>query len=63
MTPGILVVDDEPQIRRALGTNLKARGYAVDLAATGEDALVLAAATTPTSSSSTSACPGSTASR
>jgi two-component system KDP operon response regulator KdpE len=39
----ILVVDDEPQIRRALSTNLKARGYEVDLAPTGEDALRLAA--------------------
>jgi two-component system KDP operon response regulator KdpE len=36
----VLVVDDEPQILRALGANLKARGYRVDLAATGEDALV-----------------------
>jgi two-component system KDP operon response regulator KdpE len=49
----ILVVDDEPQILRALGTNLKARGYQVDLAPTGEAALALAA---PTSSSSISAC-------
>lgn len=39
----ILVVDDEPQLLRALGTNLKARGYAVDLAPTGEAALTLAA--------------------
>lgn len=39
----ILVVDDEPQIRRALATNLRARGYHVDLAADGERALVLAA--------------------
>ena len=39
----ILVVDDEPQLLRALGTNLAARGYTVDLAPTGEAALVLAA--------------------
>jgi two-component system, OmpR family, KDP operon response regulator KdpE len=39
----ILVVDDEPQLLRALGTNLKARGYDVDLAPTGEAALKLAA--------------------
>ena len=39
----VLVVDDEPQIRRALGTNLKARGYEVDLAGTGEEALLMAA--------------------
>jgi two-component system, OmpR family, KDP operon response regulator KdpE len=39
----ILAVDDEPQILRALATNLRARGYTVDLAATGEAALTLAA--------------------
>jgi two-component system KDP operon response regulator KdpE len=39
----ILVIDDEPQIRRTLEINLAARGYAVDLAATGEIALDLAA--------------------
>jgi two-component system KDP operon response regulator KdpE len=39
----ILVVDDEPQILRALATNLKARGYTVDLAPSGEAALALAA--------------------
>ena len=42
-TGRVLVVDDEPQIRRALGTNLRARGYEVDLAASGEEALSLAA--------------------
>ena len=39
----ILAVDDEPQILRALATNLIARGYDVDVARTGEDALALAA--------------------
>jgi two-component system KDP operon response regulator KdpE len=39
----VLVVDDEPQIRRALAINLRARGYEVDLAETGEAALELAA--------------------
>lgn len=39
----VLVVDDEPQIRKALKVNLSARDYEVDLAATGEEALVLAA--------------------
>ncbi|MEO6468469.1 MAG: response regulator [Acidimicrobiia bacterium] len=39
----VLVCDDEPQIRRALGVNLRARGYQVDLAETGEEALELAA--------------------
>jgi two-component system KDP operon response regulator KdpE len=42
-TTRVLVVDDEPQIRRALGINLRARGYEVDLADTGERALELAA--------------------
>ena len=39
----VLVVDDEAQIRRALTTNLTARGYEVVQAASGEDALRLAA--------------------
>jgi two-component system KDP operon response regulator KdpE len=43
----ILVVDDEPQLLRALATNLKARGYEVDQAATGEAALMLAASHHP----------------
>ncbi|HEY3669819.1 MAG TPA: response regulator [Acidimicrobiia bacterium] len=42
-TTRVLVVDDEPQILRALGINLRARGYEVDLAPDGEQALVLAA--------------------
>ena len=41
--PAVLVVDDEPQLRKALATNLTVRGYEVDLAATGEEALDLAA--------------------
>ena len=41
--PRILVVDDEPQIVRALGINLKALGYRVDTAGSGEEALVKAA--------------------
>ena len=43
----ILVVDDEPQIRRALAINLRAREYDVHLAGTGEEALTLAARTHP----------------
>jgi two-component system KDP operon response regulator KdpE len=39
----VLVVDDEPQILRALSINLRARGYEVDLAQTGEAALQQAA--------------------
>jgi two-component system KDP operon response regulator KdpE len=43
----VLVVDDEPQILRALRTNLAARGYDVDLASSGEEALARAAAHLP----------------
>ena len=39
----VLAVDDEPQMLRALAVNLRARGYVVDLAPTGEAALELAA--------------------
>jgi two-component system KDP operon response regulator KdpE len=39
----VLVVDDEAQIARALAVNLKARGYEVDVAGSGEKALELAA--------------------
>ena len=39
----VLVVDDEQQIARALAVNLRARGYDVDVAETGEIALDLAA--------------------
>ncbi|WP_436777127.1 response regulator [Yinghuangia sp. YIM S09857] len=39
----VLVVDDEPQIVRALAINLKARGYDVDTAANGTQALAAAA--------------------
>jgi two-component system, OmpR family, KDP operon response regulator KdpE len=38
----VLVVDDEVPLLRALATNLRARGYVVDLAPTGEEALELA---------------------
>ncbi|MEO3777524.1 response regulator [Micromonospora sp. B11E3] len=43
----ILVVDDEPQILRALRINLRARGYDVDVAATGAAALKAAAGHPP----------------
>jgi two-component system, OmpR family, KDP operon response regulator KdpE len=43
----VLVVDDEEQIRRALSVNMKARGYEVDVAPTGERALELAASRLP----------------
>jgi two-component system KDP operon response regulator KdpE len=43
----ILVVDDEPQIRRALRTSLEAHGYTVQTAGTGEEAVVAAAEASP----------------
>ncbi|MBI2885929.1 MAG: response regulator transcription factor [Chloroflexi bacterium] len=43
----VLVVDDEPQIRRALRVALRANGYGVREAPTGEAALDLAAAHPP----------------
>jgi two-component system KDP operon response regulator KdpE len=43
----ILVVDDEPQIRRALRTSLEAHGYTVQTAGTGEEATVAAAEASP----------------
>jgi two-component system KDP operon response regulator KdpE len=43
----VLVVDDEPQIVRALVINLKARKYEVDAAHDGATALRLAAARHP----------------
>jgi two-component system, OmpR family, KDP operon response regulator KdpE len=36
----VLVVDDEPQIRRALRTSLEAHGYAVATVGTGEEGVV-----------------------
>ncbi len=43
----ILVVDDEPQIRRALRTSLEAHGYAVETAGNGEEAVLSVAETSP----------------
>ncbi len=37
----VLVVDDEPQIRRALRTSLQAHGFEVVTASTGEEALAM----------------------
>ena len=47
MTTRVLVVDDEPQIVRALVINLKARKYEVDAAPDGRTALELAASRHP----------------
>ncbi|MFF4189392.1 response regulator [Streptomyces sp. NPDC001691] len=43
----VLVVEDEPQLVRALEINLKARKYLVDAASDGQTALSLAAANKP----------------
>ena len=43
----ILVVDDEPQIRRALRTSLQAHGYEVQTAGTGEEGVIGAAEAAP----------------
>ena len=45
--PRVLVVDDEPQILRALGTTLRGAGYEVETAVCAEDALARAAARPP----------------
>jgi two-component system KDP operon response regulator KdpE len=45
--PHILVIDDEPQILRALRTILSARQYRVSTANRGEEGLALAAAESP----------------
>lgn len=43
----ILCIEDEPQLLRTLGANLRARGYEVDLAPTGERGCELATANKP----------------
>jgi two-component system, OmpR family, KDP operon response regulator KdpE len=43
----VLIVDDEPQILRGLRTNLAARGYDVETAPDGEEALDIAARKRP----------------
>jgi two-component system KDP operon response regulator KdpE len=45
--PRVLIVDDEPQIRRSLRVALRANGYEVEEAATGEAALEQAALRPP----------------
>ncbi len=47
MSQRILVVDDEPQILRALGTTLRGAGYTVDSADTAAGALTAAATQPP----------------
>lgn len=46
-SPRVLVIDDEPQIRRFLDIGLRAEGYAVLLAASAAEGLALAATGAP----------------
>ncbi|TXH65551.1 MAG: response regulator, partial [Lysobacteraceae bacterium] len=39
LSPSILVIDDEPQIRKFLDISLRAQGYAVHQAVNGETGL------------------------
>ena len=43
----ILCIEDEPTLLRTLGANLRARGYDIDLATSGEIGLEVAAAKKP----------------
>ena len=43
----VLVIDDEPQIRRALRTSLEAHGYEVATVGTGEEGVVATAESRP----------------
>jgi two-component system KDP operon response regulator KdpE len=43
----VLCVDDEPNMRRTLAANLRARGFEVDLAENGERAIELAKSKKP----------------
>jgi len=45
--PSVLVIDDEPQIRRFLDIGLRAEGYRVLLAATATEGLAIAATQSP----------------
>lgn len=47
VSPRILLVDDEAAIQRAVGPLLRSRGYEVEIAGTGTEALEIFAARTP----------------
>ncbi len=47
MTQRVLIVDDEPQFLRALATNLRGAGYAIDTATTAAEAQAAAALRPP----------------
>ncbi len=57
MSPTILVIDDEPPIRKLLRMGLSTQGYAILEAPNAPTALEDLSAKARTSSSSTSACP------
>jgi len=53
----VLIVDDEPQIRRLSASRWRRNGYRVFDAATGSDGIAQAASAGPTRCCSTLACP------
>ena len=59
----VLIVEDDADIADVLRRSLRNEGYEVRTSADGVDALDVAAGSSPTSSSSTSACRASTGSR
>ena len=61
--PLVLVADDEPRITKLVSIALAEEGFRVVTANGGEEALLKAEEIGPTSSSSTSSCPISMASR
>lgn len=56
----VLIVEDDPSLRRQLCDRLTAEGYAIDTAADGEEAAFKAKPSPMTPSFSTSDCPGRT---
>lgn len=59
----ILVVDDQPELVRALAINLRARQYEVLTARAGQEALAVAASHPPDAVIPTWGCPASTGPR
>ena len=62
-SPVVVLIEDEPQIRRFLRATLGSSGYRLYEATSGEDGLVEAATRQPDVVISTWACPTSTACR
>ena len=60
--PLVLVVEDEPQMRRFLRASLTSHGYQFCEASSAAEAVALATSRAPSSCCSTSGCPTRTAS-